>query len=40
MAWTSQGGKVHAALLNYIAHLTPEKKAELKIIYSKAINPF
>ena len=40
MAWTSQGEEVHAALCDYIAHLTPKKKAELKSTYGKAINPF
>ena len=40
MAWTSQGEEFCAALLNYTTHLTPKKKAELKNIYGKAINPF
>ena len=40
MAWTSQGEEVCAALLDYTTHLTQEKKAELKNISSKAINPF
>ena len=40
MAWTSQGEEVHAAVHDYTAHLTPEKKTELKNTYGKAINPF
>ena len=40
MAWTSQGEEVCVALLDYIACLTPEKKAKLKNIYGKAIKPF
>ena len=40
MAWTSQGEEIKAALRKYTAHLTPEKKAKLNNIYSKAINPF
>ena len=40
MAWTSQGEEVHATMHDYTAHLTPEKKAELKDTYIKAINPF
>ena len=40
MAWTSQGEEVQAALHDYTAHLSPEKKAKLKNTYGKAINPF
>ena len=40
MAWTSQGEEVRATLLDYTAHLSPKKKAKLKSIYDKAINPF
>ena len=40
MAWTSQGEEIHATLLDYTSHLSPEKKVELKSIYAKAINPF
>ena len=39
MAWTSQGEEICAALLDYTIHLSPKKKAELKSIYGKAINP-
>ena len=40
MAWTSQGEKIHAALLNHTTRLSPEKKTKLKNIYGKDINPF
>ena len=40
MAWTSQREEVQATLCNYNAHLTPEKNAELKNTYGKAIDPF
>ena len=40
MAWISQGEEVQAALCDYIAHRTPQKKAELKNTYDKAIDPF
>ena len=40
MAWTNFGEEVCATLLSYAPHLPPEKKAELKNIYGKAINPF
>ena len=40
MAWASQGEEIEAALCDYTSHLTPEKKAELKNNYGKAINPF
>ena len=40
MAWTTPGEEIRTTLLNYTARLLPEKKAELKNIYGKAINPF
>ena len=40
MAWTSQGEETRAALLDSTFHLSQEKKAELKNIYGKVINPF
>ena len=40
MAWTSQGEEIYAALIDYTAHLSPEKKTELKSNYGQAINPF
>ena len=40
MDWKTPGEEICTTLLNYTAHLLLEKKAELKNIYGKAINPF
>ena len=40
MAWTSQGEEVLGALIQYVAQLSPQKKAELGHTYDKAVNPF
>ena len=40
MAWTTLGEEIRTTLLNYTAHLLPERKKDLKNIYGKAINPF
>ena len=40
MAWNSQGEEVLEALTQYIAQLSPQRKAELGHTYDRAVNPF